>query len=937
MIKYVPLLLVFGLSACGGSGRFENELLNAANLEVTTNEDVAKTDDLSSHQVETDIVSYRLVSSPSNGTLSVDDDGVFTYNPAENFNGLDRFEYEVTDSSGVTNTGTVIITVTSVNDLPVASEQSIETDEDTDGSGQTSATDVDHGVSELRYRLLQPATNGAVTISELGEISYTPNTNYNGDDSFIYEVVDPENGTDTATVALTIHPVADLPNGANDELEILVSEDTLFSGQLTVTDVDGGTITYQLSDADSEKSEFGSSSVNSESGDYSYQPSLNYNGGNGDGRDYQDDSFKVVVFDDAIETGRITVNIEVTPVDDPPIAEEGFYSTAVDVPLNGDLVASDVDDDTLIFSVVDDSSMEGSLTLNADGSFDYIPPDGEVVEDSFTFEVSDGQQTTAPSKAQISVVLALGESKDVDLTSLAGPSPLLVGTPPPPGPPVIIHFTVHEPSDFRPNLKYPLVLEGHGYGGRRTNAIERGNDGFKGLLNAGYGVISITQRGFGRTEGHLDSGNIRLFDPNYEGRDLMQVIDWAEENLDWVLYKDSNGAVVDKSHPDANIVLGAIGGSYGGGYQHTIVAIDPKKRIDAIAAEITWYDLRFSLFSGNAFKSYWAGLLSAAGNGTGSQDPEVNQGLVQGLAANMLDEDKLKLLYDNSFISHCENNSTYTHNVTAAGGKGPNIKMNLEPVDALYWQSPADSLFNMNEMERNTACMRARGADVRALTKVNGHDGGAGSNCGPFTVNETILDWFDEKLKGEAGKADSIPANCFNLTVSAETTNDHIITDTFPVGGAEFQIDDNGQEAGGEAVGVTANGSSPQKEDVLLFTTTEETIIAGIPTATITLGGQFAPPPELENDLGLLPADPIVFIGITVGDTLQMPNQVKPLRQYGTHEIELVGLNVKIPAGTEVKLTIYSGFSGRYPSSGSLLPIPVTIKGSVQIPLHAVK
>jgi ABC-2 type transport system ATP-binding protein len=300
-----------------------------------------------------------------------------------------------------------------------------------------------------------------------------------------------------------------------------------------------------------------------------------------------------------------------------------------------------------------------------------------------------------------------------------------------------ISFTVHEPTSMVTGTKYPLILQSHGYGGSKENAASRDSLSalYKGFLDRGYGLISIDERGHGES-----GGTIRILEPEREGQDLLQIIDWAEDNLSWLAYRDGN------------LLLGATGGSYGGGFQHLIYAIDPKHRLDAIAPEITWNDLRYSLFNGGhhqdystgVFKTFWATLLSAAGNaagGGGTQDPEVNQGLAQGLTTNTLDDDKKALLYKNSLASYC-------------AGENPNGT--LTKIDALYWQSPYDTLFNLTDAVRNVKCVSAKGCDVRLLTKIGGHDalvgGGSGEYCGKLKKDTAILDWYDEKLKGISGK-----------------------------------------------------------------------------------------------------------------------------------------------------------------------------------------
>ena len=80
---------------------------------------------------------------------------------------------------------------------------------------------------------------------------------------------------------------------------------------------------------------------------------------------------------------------------------------------------------------------------------------------------------------------------------------------------------VFEPTQLQAGKTYPLVLQGHGYGGSRETGAPDGSF-IKRLNDAGYYVISIDQRGFGES-----SGTVRVMDPDYEGQNLVAVLDWA--------------------------------------------------------------------------------------------------------------------------------------------------------------------------------------------------------------------------------------------------------------------------------------------------------------------------------------------------------------------------------------------------------------------------
>jgi ABC-2 type transport system ATP-binding protein len=458
-----------------------------------------------------------------------------------------------------------------------------------------------------------------------------------------------------------------------------------------------------------------------------------------------------------------------------------------------------------------------------------------------------------------------------------------------------IAFTVHEPTQVFEGRKVPLILEGHGYGGSRVTAASRpaagGAGTFARLLDAGYGVISIDQRGHGDS-----GGRIRILDPNFEGKDLVQIVDWAEANLSWLAYRGGN------------VLLGATGGSYGGGFQHILYAHDPQRRLDAIAPEITWHDLRDALFSNEVFKSFWAVALSAAGSATpGGQDPEINAGLIEGITMNSLTQQRQDLLKASSLIAQCEAGTLY-------------------PIDALYWQSTSDTLFNLNEAVHNAACVSALGGDVRLLTKNGGHDslfpgiGGlnTGEQCGPLQKTQSIVDWYDEKLRGMSGKAAYIPRQCFHMDTTAA---DGVVTDGVPVGGQPFVV---------PSTPILAQDASPQVQSILLTTAgAGGAVVAGIPTIQLTI----------TDPTMLSLGDPIVFVGLArrpaggLLDTLLQANQVQPFRGYGAFDGELVGATARLAEGEQLRLLIHASFVPRYVGSGTDVAALVNVAATVNVPV----
>ncbi|HIF5609418.1 TPA: tandem-95 repeat protein [Vibrio parahaemolyticus] len=185
------------------------------------------------------VVSLDTNNGPANGTVSVNPDGSVTYTPNDNYQGTDSFTYIVT-SGGVSESTTVSVDVTPVNDAPVAKDDTAITDEDTPVTIDVLPNDNDIDGDKLSIQSASvPEAQGKVEIVD-GKLVFTPAENFNGDAEITYTVTDGEL-TDAAKVTVTVNPVNDAPTIKVDAVESItedaVSTDTVVA-TLTVRDTD---------------------------------------------------------------------------------------------------------------------------------------------------------------------------------------------------------------------------------------------------------------------------------------------------------------------------------------------------------------------------------------------------------------------------------------------------------------------------------------------------------------------------------------------------------------------------------------------------------------------------------------------------------------------------------------------------------------------------
>ncbi len=349
--------------------------------------------------VDGDALNYAVGTEPGHGSLVFNADGSYVYTPNANYFGADSFTYTVSDGVD-TVSYTVVIAVTSVNDVPVAGNDSVTVVEDTPTTLDLVSNDSDvegdslsiasiNGV-DLTPGVEQTITvaNGSVTVSASGQVTFTPDANYNGALTFDYQISDGQGGLTTGTVNINVTPVNDAPTGANDS--VTTAEDTPLTGNLpAASDIEGDALTYGVS-ANPER---GSLILNAD-GSYVYTPSADYHGA---------DAFTYSV-SDGVNTVTYTVDVLVTSVNDAPVAVNDTATVLEDNSVVLDLLGndSDVDGDNLSIASINGVDLtpgveqtitvpSGVVIISASGQVTFTPDANYSGPVSFGYEVSDGQ------------------------------------------------------------------------------------------------------------------------------------------------------------------------------------------------------------------------------------------------------------------------------------------------------------------------------------------------------------------------------------------------------------------------------------------------------------------------------------------------------------------------------------------------------------------
>jgi hypothetical protein len=343
----------------------------------------------------------HIIDNPANGVLSncnvISGNYTCTYTPNLNFDSDDTITYKVNDGTVDSNTATVTISVTPVNDKPVVgANQSFTTNEDTAVSFTLSpGTDVDVPAQTLQYKIIAQPTKGTLsgcinntTYETSRNCVYTPSLNYNGTDSFTYLVNDGiSDSVSIATVSFTISAVNDAPVLANTQAMSTLEDQPLTFNLNAGTDIENDALTY-IKVTDTTNGSI--TCLGGSDRSCTYTPNADFEG---------TDSFTYKASDSLLDSNHATVTITVNPINDPPIigADQSFTTdedTAYSLTLNS---GTDIDlpAQTLSYKLISAPS-KGSLSgcINTSSyetsrNCTYTPYLNQNGSDSFTYLVND--------------------------------------------------------------------------------------------------------------------------------------------------------------------------------------------------------------------------------------------------------------------------------------------------------------------------------------------------------------------------------------------------------------------------------------------------------------------------------------------------------------------------------------------------------------------
>ena len=331
-----------------------------------------------------------VVANPTHGLLTLGANGAFTYKHDGTSSTLDLFTYRVSNGTQLSSPATVTLSIGG-NVPPNVSNHSYSGTQDTPlvvSAPGVLAGAIDSDSAQLMAIAVAAPAHGTLALAKDGSFTYTPAAGYSGSDSFTYQASDGvATSTNTGIATLTILSPASA-NGDAYTAAMNLPRAVPAPGVLT-NDPSGSAILSYGAATGREQTAMGALTPTVQNGTvalqsdggFSYSPPAGFFGV---------DTFRYIVGNSVSSTAAVVV----ITVSAPPIASNDSYfaarNTARTVPAPGVLNNDTLNDATLARA---SGPLHGTLTLNSDGSFLYVPTSGYVGDDQFAYSLSNATGT----------------------------------------------------------------------------------------------------------------------------------------------------------------------------------------------------------------------------------------------------------------------------------------------------------------------------------------------------------------------------------------------------------------------------------------------------------------------------------------------------------------------------------------------------------------
>ncbi|AIY63899.1 Ig-like domain-containing protein [Pseudoalteromonas piratica] len=347
---------------------------------VSLNEDSSRSIQLTASDADGDSLNFFVLSQPQHGKLSGSAPNL-VYTPNADYFGSDSFTFYASDGYLNSQSTTVSISVTAVNDKPQADALNLSLNEDDSISVVLSGKDVENDL--LTFEIIKQPLNGTVT-GKLPNLVYTPHADFFGNDEFSFIANDGVANSTPAVVELTVVAVNDKPIANNQSIKL--NEDASINLSLTAMDIENDSLSYIL------VSEPRNGSLEGSAPNFTYKPNADYFGS---------DEFAFIANDGVANSIPAVVELTIVAVNDKPIANNQSISLSEDVPINLSLTAIDIENDLLNYILV--SEPKNGLLEGSAPNFTYTPNADFFGSDEIVFIANDGVANSTPAVVELTI------------------------------------------------------------------------------------------------------------------------------------------------------------------------------------------------------------------------------------------------------------------------------------------------------------------------------------------------------------------------------------------------------------------------------------------------------------------------------------------------------------------------------------------------------